>query len=54
MKYRLRIIRETLGDRLDDHDSAFKIELALRLLKAFDAAATGSRPGLVTPLTHVR
>jgi hypothetical protein len=44
MKYRMRIIRETLGDRLDDHDSAFEIELALRLLKAFDAGATG--PGV--------
>jgi hypothetical protein len=37
MKYRMRIIRETLGDRLDHHDSAFEIELALRLLKAFEA-----------------
>ena len=42
MKYRMRIIRETLGDRLDDHDSAFEIELALRLLKALDAGANGS------------
>jgi hypothetical protein len=39
MKYRMRIIRESLGDRLDDHDSAFEIELALRLLKAFKAGA---------------
>ena len=31
----MRIIRESLGERLDDHDSAFEIELALRLLKAF-------------------
>ncbi len=36
MKYRMRIIRETLGDRLHDHDSVFEIELALRLLKAFE------------------
>ena len=42
MKYRMRIIRETPGDRLDDHDSAFEIELALRLLKALDAGANGS------------
>lgn len=41
MKYRMRIIRETLGDRLDDHDTAFELELALRLLKAFDAGADG-------------
>jgi PucR C-terminal helix-turn-helix domain len=40
MKYRMRIIRESLGDRLDDHDSAFEIELALRLLKAFTVRAT--------------
>ncbi len=39
MKYRMRIIRESLGDRLDDHDSAFEIELALRLLKAFRGGA---------------
>jgi PucR C-terminal helix-turn-helix domain len=39
MKYRMRIIRESLGDRLDDHDSAFEIELALRLLKAFKGGA---------------
>ena len=45
MKYRMRIIRETLGDRLDDHDSAFEIELALRLLKAFDAGAPGADVG---------
>ena len=37
MKYRMRIIRETLGDGLDDHDSTFEIELALRLLKAVQA-----------------
>lgn len=37
IKYRMRIIRETLGDRLDDHDSVFEIELALRLLKSFEA-----------------
>jgi PucR C-terminal helix-turn-helix domain len=54
MKYRMRIIRETLGDRLDDHDSAFEIELALRLLKALDAGATGSGSGVVTPRTHGR
>ena len=54
MKYRMRIIRETLGDRLDDHDSAFEIELALRLLKAFDAGATGAGPGVVMPPTNVR
>lgn len=42
MKYRMRIIRESLGDRLDDHDSAFEIELALRLLKAFTVRATPS------------
>jgi hypothetical protein len=44
MKYRMRIIRESLGDRLDDHDSAFEIELALRLLKAFTVRATPTPP----------
>jgi hypothetical protein len=44
MKYRMRIIREVLGDRLDDHDSAFEIELALRLLKAFDARRSSAHP----------
>ncbi|WP_300007083.1 helix-turn-helix domain-containing protein [Pseudonocardia sp.] len=54
MKYRMRVIRETLGDRLDDHDSAFEIELALRLHKAFAAGgavpteSAGVRSGLVT------
>jgi hypothetical protein len=37
MKYRMRIIREALGEALDDHDTAFEIELALRLLKSFEA-----------------
>lgn len=40
MKYRMRVIRETLGDRLDNHDTVFEIELALRLLKAFEAHPT--------------
>jgi hypothetical protein len=44
MKYRMRIIRETIGDRLDDHDTAFEMELALRLLKAFDAGAASPDP----------
>ncbi len=44
MKYRTRIIRETLGDRLDDHDSAFEIELALRLLKALEARQPSPHP----------
>ena len=43
MKYRMRIIRETLGDRLDDHDSAFEIEL--RLLKR-STRAKRPRPAL--------
>lgn len=49
MKYRMRVIRETLGSRLDDHNSAFEIELALRVLKAFEAPhsvpATGVSAG---------
>ena len=44
MKYRMRIIRESLGDRLDDHDSAFEIELALRLLKAFKGGQAPPMP----------
>lgn len=47
MKYRMRIIRESLGDRLDDHDSAFEIELALRLLKAFKGPQPGPPAGVV-------
>jgi hypothetical protein len=38
MKYRMRIIRRSLGERLDNHDSAAEIEQALRLLKAFHSA----------------
>lgn len=34
-------VRESLGDRLDDHDSALEIELALRLLKAFEGSGSG-------------
>lgn len=48
MKYRMRIIRETLGDRLHDHDSVFEIELALRLLKAFEGSSTISETALST------
>lgn len=37
MKYRMRVIREILDDRLDNHDTVFELELALRLFKAFEA-----------------
>ena len=40
MKYRMRIIRDLLGDQLLDHDSVFEIELALRLVKAFEGCGT--------------
>lgn len=47
MKYRMRVIRKILGDRLDDHDAAFEIELALRVLKAFDVMQDlATSPGL--------
>jgi hypothetical protein len=60
MKYRMRIIRESLGDRLHDHDSVFEIELALRLLKAFegcgtavgDTIPTGTGPGVKILTRH--
>lgn len=50
MKYRMRVIRETLGDRLDDHDSAFELELALRLLKAFEARGPASHAAVLTDI----
>lgn len=34
VKYRMRVLRELLGDRLDDPDKRFDIELALRLYLA--------------------
>ena len=32
VKYRMRVIREFLGSRLDETDTRFEIELAVRLL----------------------
>ena len=52
MKYRMRIIRESLGDRLDDHDSAFEIELALRLLKALKGGRGDAGAVIPASSTH--
>ena len=45
VKYRIRVIRDLLGgDQLDDHDHRFELELALRMLRAFNDLDVASQP----------
>jgi sugar diacid utilization regulator len=53
VKYRMRIIRDILGARLEDHEQRFELELALRMLRTLkDVDGQAGTEGLARARAH--